>query len=285
MVQATRYLIGTEQGVTLLVDRKAKKDDESQKTIKTVYGGGYNPTGAITAAHQAPIYSVQRNPLYSKFFLTTGDWSHRLYMEDVRQPLLVSRYDSAYITQSCWSTSRPSVFFTSGNDGVLSVWDLYHKHQEPVFMNKLSSSPLTSVRAHQGGRLLAVGAEDGSVNILKLSRGLVEQHRDEKQVLQHMFDREKERERMLVQTLMQKSKRDAAANKQQHQRSSSVAAAAVPLADDDSNSDAIRRAEEEFYTTIDTSSSSSSDAPAAGNDKVQDEQKVPASSSSAVSAA
>lgn len=49
--QATRFLIGSEQGVVLSVERKAKKDQSSQKSIRTIFGldGGL---------HHGPVYSI-----------------------------------------------------------------------------------------------------------------------------------------------------------------------------------------------------------------------------------
>jgi hypothetical protein len=32
----------------------------------------------------------------------------------------------------CWSNTRPGVFFTARQDGVLDVWDLHFKHQAPT---------------------------------------------------------------------------------------------------------------------------------------------------------
>lgn len=51
-IGATRYLVGTEQGVVLLCDRKAKKDAESTKSVKNVYG-------VASGRHHGPIYSIE----------------------------------------------------------------------------------------------------------------------------------------------------------------------------------------------------------------------------------
>lgn len=63
----TKYLIGTEQGYTVLANKKPKKAVE----ILHRYGieGG---------KHHGPIYAVQRNPTEHKFFLTVGDWTARI---------------------------------------------------------------------------------------------------------------------------------------------------------------------------------------------------------------
>lgn len=53
-MQATRFLVGTEQGVLMSLERKAKKDKDSQKQVKAVYG-------ANGGKHFGPVYSVQVN--------------------------------------------------------------------------------------------------------------------------------------------------------------------------------------------------------------------------------
>ena len=78
--------------IRLLLDRKPKKDSESQKTVKMLFG-------ANSGKHYGRIYSVQvssssfraslgallrffigsqRNPVHFKYFLTIGDWSARV---------------------------------------------------------------------------------------------------------------------------------------------------------------------------------------------------------------
>ena len=93
---ATRYLIGTEQGILLSCDRKAKKDSESQKTVKQIYG--YE-----SGRHHGPVYSIERNPFFTKYFLTIGDWSARIWSDDLQVPLMTTRYDESYLTAGCWS--------------------------------------------------------------------------------------------------------------------------------------------------------------------------------------
>lgn len=46
---------------------------------------------------------------------------------------------------ACWSPVRPSVFFTVKTDGVLDVWDILFKQNDPTLsikVRELSSEPL-----------------------------------------------------------------------------------------------------------------------------------------------
>ena len=43
-----------------------------------------------------------------------------------------TKYDNAVLTDSCWSPTRPGVFFTSSMNGTLDVWDIFFKHSSPT---------------------------------------------------------------------------------------------------------------------------------------------------------
>jgi hypothetical protein len=48
-----------------------------------------------------------RNPFFPKYFLSVGDWTWRVWNEDLRSPLLVSPYAAAYLSSGTWSPTRP----------------------------------------------------------------------------------------------------------------------------------------------------------------------------------
>jgi dynein intermediate chain 2 len=173
---ATRYLVGTEQGVTVLFDRKTKKETDSQKAVKMTYGLRHG-------RHHGPVYSVQRNPFHTKYFLTVGDWSARIWMEDQKAPIMLTRYDRSYLTSACWSPTRPGVFFTTKMDGTMDVWDFYHKQSDPIFTTKLTDSSLCTIKVQQQGRLAALGSTDGSTTVVELSDALVEPQKEEKSIM------------------------------------------------------------------------------------------------------
>jgi hypothetical protein len=83
------------------------------------------------SVNQHALPPAARNPFFPKYFLSVGDWTCRVWNEDQRSPLLVSRYSPAYLSGGTWSPTRPGVFFTTQNNGTLSCWDLFYKHNEP----------------------------------------------------------------------------------------------------------------------------------------------------------
>jgi len=199
---ATRFLVGTEHGSVLLADRKAKKDSESSKSIKATFGSQPGQQG-----HHGPIYAIQRNPFNVKYFMTVGDWTARIWMEDLKCPLMTTKYDKSYLTSGCWSPTRPGVLFTTKLDGTLDVWDYYHKQNDPTFSTKVSDSGLASIKVQAAGKMVALGSLDGTVTVLQLSKGLYELQKEEKSVVSQMLERELRREKNLELRYIQR-KRD-----------------------------------------------------------------------------
>lgn len=76
MTTATTLISG-EQGTILSCNRKAKNAADR--------------VGASYMGHHGPVYGLRRNPFYPKYFLSLGDWSARVWNEDLRAPLLTTR--------------------------------------------------------------------------------------------------------------------------------------------------------------------------------------------------
>lgn len=70
LFQPTKFMVGTEQGIVLSCNRKAKSPSER---IVANFSG-----------HYGPVYALQRNPFFPKNFLTVGDWTARIWSEDLR---------------------------------------------------------------------------------------------------------------------------------------------------------------------------------------------------------
>ncbi|KAL0483032.1 dynein intermediate chain [Acrasis kona] len=184
----TKFMVGTEQGLIVSCARRKNKGMQVEK----MYHG-----------HHGPIYSVHKNPFLPKFFLTVGDWSAKIYMEELSQPIVSTRYHDSYLTNGCWSTSRPGVFFTTKKDGTMDVWDFLFKQSRPLLTLNISNSALQTISMYNG-RHLAVGGVDGTTSMIELSDGLSGMQNnerlpitEEKNAIQAMFDRETKREKIL----------------------------------------------------------------------------------------
>jgi len=71
-----KYLIGTEQGSLM---QATKKKDKVEINMRF---------GAEQGKHHGPVYSLQRNPAHLKFFISVGDWSAKIWNEDIKSPIM-----------------------------------------------------------------------------------------------------------------------------------------------------------------------------------------------------
>jgi len=200
----SKYLVGTEQGVVMMVNLKNRK----QNNGITVFDQG-------PGKHHGPIYSIQRNPANSKCFLTVGDWTARIWMEDLRTPIMTTKYHSSYLTSACWSPTRAGVFFVTRMDGVVDIWDYYYRQNEVAYSHKVGDAMLSSIAVQgagstsgtvqsqgtsgysSGGKLVAIGDVTGTVSLLELCESLALSQANEKKAIELMFDREMKQEKNL----------------------------------------------------------------------------------------
>ncbi|CAF1690608.1 unnamed protein product, partial [Adineta ricciae] len=103
--------------------RKVKGDAER---INVVYPG-----------HDGPIYSIQRHPFFNKIFLSVGDWTQRIWSEEIRDDyILCTKPGKHYLTDAQWSPGRPGVLISSNTEGSIQIWDLLFKQDEPTLIVK-----------------------------------------------------------------------------------------------------------------------------------------------------
>ncbi|XP_033981191.1 dynein intermediate chain 2, axonemal-like [Trematomus bernacchii] len=82
-------------------------------------------------------------------------------------------------------------------DGMLDVWDILFKQNDPTLSLKVCDEALYSLRIQDNGRLLACGSEGGGASLLELSSGLRTNQSNDKNLLAAMLERETKRERVL----------------------------------------------------------------------------------------
>jgi len=219
----SKFMIGTEQGTVLMCNRKAKTPADR--------------IGASYPGHHGPVVSLERNPFFPKYFMSVGDWTARVWMEDLKTPIMTTRYHSTYLTGGTWSPTRPGVFFTIKMDGELDVWDYFYKQNDPTLSVKVTDRPLTSFNIQDTGRLVTVGASDGSATLLELCEGLAVMQQNEKQSINQMFERETKREKNLE--ARAKELKNAAKKAAQKQDADVV-----------DNEDIIKEVEKAFFETV-----------------------------------
>jgi dynein intermediate chain 2 len=186
----TKYLVGTERGVVLSINLRNRKQND-----------GVSQFDSGSGRHHSPIYSIQRNPSQNKYFMTVGDWCAKIWTEDLKSPIMSTKYHAEYLTAGCWSPTRAGVFFVARMDGVVDIWDYFYRQNDMAYSHKVGEYGLASVsvqgNAQSGGRLVAVGDVGGTVSLLELCESLAVGQPKEKQAIASMFERETKREKNL----------------------------------------------------------------------------------------
>ncbi|EGR31420.1 intermediate chain 2, putative [Ichthyophthirius multifiliis] len=208
----SKFLIGTESGSILTANKKPKKAVE----ISHRYG-------LEQGRHLGPIYSVHRSNQNTKYFLSVGDWSCKIWNEELKSPIIRTKYHGAYLSDGCWSPTRSGAFFLVRRDGWMDVWDYYYRQNEIAFSHKVSDAPLTCIKINQSsaqsggncaGKLCAIGDQDGTVTILELCESLYTMQPKEKDIINEMFEREYRKEKNLEQIKKQQELAKKGANKE-----------------------------------------------------------------------
>ena len=177
-----KYLVGTEQGYIL----QANKRKQIEITMRF---------GVENGKHHGPVYSLYRNPAHTKYFLSVGDWSAKIWSDEIKSPIMQTRYHSAYLTDGCWSPTRAGLFYLTRIDGFLDVWDFHYRQNEVAYSQKISDSPLTAISVNNN--MAAIGDAEGTVSIMQLCKPLFEPTAREKEAMQQIFERESKREKSL----------------------------------------------------------------------------------------
>ena len=162
-----KYLIGTEHGYIFQANKRPGKAVEVNQKF-----------GITSGKHHGPIYALQRNPNISKFFLSVGDWCAKIWSEDLKTPIMQTKYHDSYLTDGCWSPQRPGLFYLTRMDGFIDIWDFYYRQNEVAFSQKISDNPLTCISLH--GSRAAIGDSEGSITLMQLCPSLYETTATEK---------------------------------------------------------------------------------------------------------
>ena len=187
---AAKFLLATEQGTIFIVNKKKTEGEIGQKL------------GLTSGRHLGPIVGMQRNPTNFKFILTVGDWTARIWTEDLKTPILISKYFPAYLTDCLWCP-RVGMYLVSRSDGWINGYDLCYKLNETTFEYKVTDASLTTMSLSSKGDKLLVGDEDGIVSLLKLSKSFYvmvdkEEVDMKKNNLNKLFEREQTKEKVLT---------------------------------------------------------------------------------------
>ncbi|KAF5294468.1 hypothetical protein FQR65_LT01594 [Abscondita terminalis] len=234
----TRFMVGTEKGILISCNRKGKSPSEKM--------------GLKFQAHMGPVLSIQRNPAFLKNFLSVGDWTARIWSEDCKESSIMwTSCHKSRLTDCSWSPTRFCTYFTTRSDGILDVWDILQQQKQASLSVKVCDEPLCSIRIHEAGRLVAVGNEKGTTNLVQVSENLSTCTKLEKSLLTAMFEREAKREKIL------EARNREIRLKQKTKSAQGLPTESTTAIDKDEKEDALNSdplviaAEEEFFEIVD----------------------------------
>lgn len=181
----TKFMVGTEQGSIISCNRKAKTAADK--------------IAALYNTHSGPIYALERNPFAPKVFLSVGDWTTRIWSEDVKESsIIATKYHDCYLSDAAWSPHRPAVFYSARKDGYLDCWDLLFKQNTPTLSVSVFNESLKCCRPNPSkGGIVACGSADGQTALISLSSHFYQRAQVEKGQVSGLFDRETKREKIL----------------------------------------------------------------------------------------
>ncbi|KAL0893077.1 hypothetical protein ABMA27_014717 [Loxostege sticticalis] len=180
----TKFLCGTESGYVINVNRMGREHSEM--------------LSSYWDAHVGPVRAVQRSPCTSRMFLTCGGYSVRIWSEEVRTaPIIVTKPYRYEVTDADWTPLRYSAYMSISAGGVFYYWDLLRKYNEPVATLKVSTHELTKLVPHVKGHFVAMGDTNGSTFLVSLSENMTYPGNYDRQLVNHIYNRETKREHIL----------------------------------------------------------------------------------------
>lgn len=180
----TKFLCGTDSGLVINVNRMGRCHSE-------VLSSFWN-------AQSGPVRAVHRSPCTLRMFLTCGDWSVRVWSEEVRTaPIIVTRPYRYEVADAAWVPTRFSSYMVICAGGYFYYWDFLCKYKEPILTLKVSQNGLTKISPHAKDQLVAVGDDNGTTFLLQLSDTLSDTKIRDKNLMSQTYQRETRREHIL----------------------------------------------------------------------------------------
>ncbi|XP_068631998.1 dynein intermediate chain 3, ciliary-like [Battus philenor] len=180
----TKFLCGTESGLVINANRMGRSHSE----ILTSYW----------EAHTGPVRAIQRSPCTLRMFITCGDWTVRIWSEEVRSaPIIVTKPYRYQVTDVTWAPLRYSSYMTICEGGFFYYWDILRKFNDAVTTLKVSEHGLTKLTPHKKGKMVATGDNTGAIFLLNLSENMTFPDVNDKQLVHQIYNRETRREHIL----------------------------------------------------------------------------------------
>ena len=93
--QQNSWLVPNVEQSSLVIEKQRLMLTKLQLNLGTssIYTGWYlynDISIFISSGHMGPVYHISRNPQFPKIFLTVGDWTARVWSEDIKDASILS---------------------------------------------------------------------------------------------------------------------------------------------------------------------------------------------------
>lgn len=145
------YYVGTNQGCVHVCSKNLSNQHLS-----------------VSYAHKFGVYSIDFSPFSPKVFLTAGsDFSIRIWIEDVLDPVLELKDGFEGVHCAFWSPSNSCVIISCTKSAV-KIWDLRRQQRDPAAVLKFGNKNFTVIKFSSCGRIVAIGDTEGGTHICLL---------------------------------------------------------------------------------------------------------------------
>ena len=89
-----------------------------------------------------------------------------------------------------WSNDTSTVFGCVADDGRIEIWNLAKKAIQPIIIEDVGTVPKKSIKFSSGGKVVATGSSDGSIDVFRIYNMEHSPVSDEHQIqhLQHVIE-------------------------------------------------------------------------------------------------
>ncbi|XP_054735169.1 dynein intermediate chain 3, ciliary [Anastrepha obliqua] len=178
-----RYIIASDQGYVFIGNRKGMLPTEVLLSNYRLFSG--------------PIRTIERNPFFVKNFLIAADWCVKIWAEECKgAPTTLLMKKKHEMLCGTWSPTRCSLFVTGDAKGEVDFWDILLHQRKPIFTLKLKCA-IRYMKFRADGKYLAVGLENGDIQLFELDTALKQSAAKDKALLMALFERELLRSKLL----------------------------------------------------------------------------------------
>jgi dynein intermediate chain 4, axonemal len=119
----------------------------------------------VLQVHNGGVYTIDFSPFSPKIFLTVGDWTIRIWIENVFEPIMELSDGFGTIHNAYWSPIHSTIIASCTQDSV-QIWDLRRKNPKPASIRTFTNKQLTVIKFSPCGRSLIVGDKNGETHVV-----------------------------------------------------------------------------------------------------------------------